>query len=196
MTIAYAGKAVRWVLASTLAGSALCVVLSPASSRADFFDELFGLDNAPAIPRHFWSAGRSERSGRIRSRFSYLPERHASRQRKARFLPLRHEIESRADGAGRDYVAGSRPVRPLFCARPSAVRNMPVFTQLLNDGTLRPGDIVATAGGVRVFHGGGACPHKPRDFIPLAGADLSRGQRRMLAGLDVTTSVPTHVGRR
>ncbi|ARN80415.1 hypothetical protein [Methylocystis bryophila] len=56
---------------------------------------------------------------------------------------------------------------------------------LMQDATLREGDVVVTDEGVRVFEGSKACPHAISDFRTLAEArDLGRGTRRVLAEVE------------
>lgn len=53
----------------------------------------------------------------------------------------------------------------------------------LNDKTLRRGDIVATAAGLRVFRGSGQFPYRARDFAPISAA-RHVAQRPVLEALD------------
>lgn len=53
----------------------------------------------------------------------------------------------------------------------------------LNDKTLRRGDIVATAGGLRVFLGSERFPYRSRDFAPISAA-RHVAQRPVLEALD------------
>ncbi len=58
----------------------------------------------------------------------------------------------------------------------------------MRDATLRPGDVIMTDEGVRVFAGRAACPHTVRDFQTLAEARaLPRGERRVLAAMEQAT---------
>ena len=62
---------------------------------------------------------------------------------------------------------------------------------ILHDATLREGDSVMTARGVRVFQGGGACPHKESDFLALADArDIPKSQRRALVAIEKAVRTP------
>lgn len=83
-------------------------------------------------------------------------------------------------------------VRPLTVRRqqPPVVAGpgpMPtdVKVSILNDPTLRAGDAVMTADGIRVFAGSRSWPYAKSDFVPIAQArDLSRDAVQVLAGLD------------
>ena len=52
------------------------------------------------------------------------------------------------------------------------------ISSLLRDFTLRRGDAVMTASGVKVYHGGDHFPHRPGDFVALAQSrDIGNGRR-------------------
>jgi len=55
---------------------------------------------------------------------------------------------------------------------------------LLRDATLRKGDSVMTAVGIRVFVGARRLPYAKNDFTVLANAELPRAQRAILMGLE------------
>jgi hypothetical protein len=189
------GKRVRYAVFGAFAGMTLCAALSAHTAKADFFDELFGFDQRTASPRtdHYSVTQRPRRQfWRARPIFANPPVRHQETARKPRIAYFRHDVDRHEESAGYQNATGSRPVKPAFCARESG--KMSRFSQLLSDSTLRSGDIVATAGGLRIFHGDGTCPHKPRDFLALHSADLARGKLRKLAGLEVTTQ--PHGGER
>ena len=61
----------------------------------------------------------------------------------------------------------------------------PVLVSIFQDATLRNGDAVMMADGIHVFHGVGAWPYRPRDFVrlPLA-ASLDWHLRQTLNDLD------------
>jgi hypothetical protein len=62
---------------------------------------------------------------------------------------------------------------------------------ILHDATLREGDSVMTAKGVRVFQGGSACPHKESDFLALADArDIPRSKRGALQAIEKAVKTP------
>lgn len=189
MQTAIASGRVRSALVGVLGGTMICVALSAVSARADFFDDLFGPEQRVVGP-----PARSSVPQRA-------PRRHEWRVRILHVAPQFHHHETprkpRLANIGRDAgdhgyqtATGSRPVKPAFCARES--EKMSGFNQLLHDSTLRSGDIVAMSTGLRMFHGGGACPHKARDFVAVGGAGFGRGRLRMLAGLEVAG--PSHGG--
>jgi hypothetical protein len=55
---------------------------------------------------------------------------------------------------------------------------------LFHDPTLRKGDFIMTAAGVRVFRGGHAPPYDVDDFIDLAQSSLPREARDTLMAMD------------
>jgi Protein of unknown function (DUF2865) len=61
-------------------------------------------------------------------------------------------------------------------------------SDLLNDSTLRKGDVVMTGEGFRVYEGGGYGPSSPRDFVALSKASLSKSQRASLAEMERASS--------
>lgn len=62
---------------------------------------------------------------------------------------------------------------------------------LSNDPTLRPGDIVATATGLKTFRGARVRPYRPRDFVDVSRYEnFSRALRRQLSMLKVTQEPP------
>jgi hypothetical protein len=183
-----AGKRVQSAVIGAVAGSVLFALLSTPTARADFFDDLFGFDQSVESPRAgHYSVTRRPRRGPLPAPpvAAYPPPYYRQEApRKPRVAHFRRDVDFRQEGAGYETATGSRPVKPAFCSR---TRKMPLFNQLLSDSTLRTGDIVVTAAGLRVFHGNGLCPHKPTDFLALHRVDLARGKLRMLAGLELTT---------
>jgi hypothetical protein len=93
----------------------------------------------------------------------------------------------------------AQPQRAKFCVKDDNSSTTVDSTQaLMRDPTLRYGDVVVTDEGVRVFEGGGACPHAISDFRTLAETrDLSLGTRRVLAAIerDMKTKTIARVGR-
>jgi hypothetical protein len=76
------------------------------------------------------------------------------------------------------------------CGCHSASGNPINSSAVLNDPTLRPGDTVVTAKGVRVFKGG-AYPFKSSDFMSLAEThDLPIEKRGALAAIDRVLQTP------
>ncbi len=93
----------------------------------------------------------------------------------------------------------AQPQRARFCVKEDNPSKTIDSTQaLMRDPTLRYGDVVVTDEGVRVFEGGGACPHAISDFRTLAETrDLNLGTRRVLAAIerDMKTKSIGRVGR-
>ena len=80
--------------------------------------------------------------------------------------------------------------KPASCGCHSAAGNPIDSSAVLNDPTLRPGDTVVTAKGVRVFKGG-AYPFKSSDFMSLAETrDLPIEKRGALAAIDRVLQTP------
>jgi hypothetical protein len=180
-------------------------------AKAGFFDELFG-GGEPLEryhyegPRHFrparhfwreyprygmsseprwaraaqWAEARGTRHRfAYRERLSYLSKQEPERRRAI----VDHGAEPAAHGPS--TLAG-------FCynARPLGDDDGHVDA-LLHDATLRPGDSVMTAKGVRVFEGGGGCPHKSTDFLALGEIrGLPKHERRALAAIDKVIKTP------
>jgi hypothetical protein len=70
-------------------------------------------------------------------------------------------------------------------ARVSRARRADATEALLWDETLRPGDVVVTEEGVRVFEGSWICPHAISEFRTLSETpDLRRQRRMVLAEID------------
>ncbi len=191
------GARVRTAIFGAFTGSLISVALFSTASKADFFDELFGFDQ-PVTRRadHYYGDRHQGPSGavrlRARARSAHVADDHRERSRRSQVAYIRHGFDRWEEAANAAAATGSRPIKPAFCARETEPARMSRFAQLLNDSTLRAGDIVVTATGVRVFHGGGACPHKARDFLALHGSGLPKGQLRMLAGLEVMTPGNVH----
>jgi hypothetical protein len=80
--------------------------------------------------------------------------------------------------------------KPAACGCHSASGNPIDSSAVLNDPTLRPGDTVVTAKGVRVFKGG-AYPFKSSDFMSLAETrDLPTEKRGALAAIERVLQTP------
>ncbi len=91
--------------------------------------------------------------------------------------PIAPAIQDRANAVRRTasvpHLARKRVVhvhieRPKMIARADLPQNGPVT--IYNDRTLRRGDAVMTAQGLRVFRGSGRFPYHPSDFVALADA--------------------------
>ena len=76
---------------------------------------------------------------------------------------------------------------PVVFLRRIVCRDLPrpALVSIFQDATLRSGDAVMMADGIHVFHGVGAWPLRPRDFVrlPLA-ASLDWHLRQSLNDLD------------
>jgi hypothetical protein len=186
------GARVGAAILGVFTGSLVSVALFSTASKADFFDELFGFDQPVSRRADHYQAPSGAIRLRARGRAAHSVDDHRERSRRPQVAYFHHDFDRREEAANTATATGSRPIKPAFCSRETALTRMSRFAQLLNDSTLRSGDIVVTATGVRVFHGGGACPHKPRDFLALHGAGLPRGQLRMLAGLEVMAPGSVH----
>ncbi len=96
------------------------------------------------------------------------------------------EIVGAASGAA---VAGpseavSAP-RPLVSPRVHGRKRLDAMQALIWDETLRPGDVIVTDEGVRIFEGSWICPHAISDFRTLSEtSDLSRQRRTVLAEIE------------
>ncbi len=146
-------------------------------AQAGFLEDLFGFGGeqraveAPRAPRQ--AERQQHRGSNWQSSLSYLKQSH----------PRRHATAHRdAD----EKVAGSAAVKKSFCYDQTTQAVEPGQADaLLHDTTLRAGDIVATAEGLRVYEGGGGCPHKANDFLALASArDLSSTKRNSLVAIE------------
>ena len=174
-------------------------------AKAGFFDELLGAGepmerNYQQGPRRFQPA-RQFRGEYPHYRMSSEPRwpraaqwaearglrhrfAHSERMRERR-LSYPPKQDSELPGRGRFNLAGfCYIVRPLG-------DDVGHVDALLHDATLQPGDSVMTAKGVRVFKGGGGCPHKNTDFLALAEIPgLPKRERRALAAIDKLIKTP------
>lgn len=166
-------------LASFAAALSVAVVVTPAG-EAGILDEAF---RAHANPPRFYqpplrSSGRQQAVG-PGSNMAFAPG-----VRFGRFVHVWQAVGRDAAAAG--TAAGSRPVAPAFCVRRGrAPGTASRLRQILDDRTLRAGDIVVTDVGVRVFRGARACPHIWREFVTPGTADLSAGAKAYLAKLEI-----------
>jgi hypothetical protein len=141
----------------------------------------YGMSSEPRWARAAqWGEARGTRHRFApRKRLSYLPKQEPERRRTI----VDHGAEPAAHGpsnlAGFCYIA-----RPLG-------DDVGHVDALLHDTTLQSGDSVMTAKGVRVFKGGGGCPHKNTDFLALAEIrGLPKHERRALAAIDKVIKTP------
>ncbi len=166
----------RTVIALSFA--ALCGLgLSGGGARAGFLEDLFGAFSGEQ--RYSSSRG-----------YAY-PERRAVRRHVSSLSYLPRQRRKAAHPAS-DGMATAGPEASGLCyaVRPHA----PDLTQpdaILHDATLREGDSVMTAKGLRVFQGGSACPHKESDFLALADArDIPKAKRGALVAIEKAVKTP------
>lgn len=166
---------------------------SPA--EAGFFDTLFGggdsdslrrtmiapphfhspherLDHSAATPRN----GGHRRLGRVKTQVSYLPIRTRRRP----------DMPARAIASSNGLVDDVKRVNVELCyANGPRSDEIDQSDAILHDPTLRHGDSMMTAQGVRIFHGQSACPHKSSEFLSLAETrNLSATKRGALAAIE------------
>ncbi|MFK8250448.1 DUF2865 domain-containing protein [Ancylobacter sp. sgz301288] len=61
---------------------------------------------------------------------------------------------------------------------------------IMDDPTLKPGDMVVTASGIKVFRGDSVLPHRERDFTPArADGRLPVATRRQIEAIEVASGV-------
>ncbi len=156
-----------------LALLALLLCLGAPRAEAGFFEDLFGL-NEPAPQRAAPEPRRRISPYRHVARPGLSFERTVKRSPRkvvvARVRPSVVVVES---------ATGARLVHPALCYPTGEQENKSDHSDaLLHDETLRSGDTLVTDEGVRIFNGGGSCPHKPADFRSLAEARGLSGQKR------------------
>jgi hypothetical protein len=171
-------------------------------TKAGFLEDIFGPDDTPADARagappakgHRSQAGDQsgrqppgDRRWRSRSGFDVRlnDEQRDFKRAKASSTPV---AESRSPD---EPTRENRRMRPKLCY-PDDVKaaSREKVDALLHDPTLRAGDSVVTADGVRVFLGRSACPHSLNDFVSLSAAhQLSRVQRNTLIAIEQAMKV-------
>lgn len=156
-----------------LSFAALCALgLSGNGARAGFLEDLFGVFSGEQRPAAS-AANAGRQAVRRASSLSYMPRRKA---RLASDGPATRGPEAKS---GLCYAV--RPQAPDL-TQPDAI---------LHDATLREGDSVMTAQGLRVFQGGSACPHKESDFLALADArDVPKAKRGALVAIEKAVKTP------
>ncbi len=91
-------------------------------------------------------------------------------------------------GHGRPFHGHPLTVRLQKTKPRVAVAQLPTKSgkvSIFDDGTLRRGDAVMTASGIRIFAGSGALPHASSDFVSLAATkDLTKDLTKVLAEVD------------
>ena len=173
----------RWsvigAVGALVTGSAVLGAVHTASARDDsgvheFFSSMFGgggggdqAEPAPApapryepVPSYTRPAQRSIR----RSSYARLPAPRTSAERPLT-VKLHRPVTTKAQLAD----AQARPGR----------------VSIFQDKTLRRGDAVMTAKGIRIFAGSNSWPYQDRDFVALADArQLDKGLQKVLLDLD------------
>ena len=140
-------------------------------ARAEFLEDLFGAGNA-AEPHQSGSQ-------------SSQPQQPAEKPR-APSGPKRGRV-TRPRGA-----ENAKPIKAALCYPNGAARRADKDDALFHDETLRPGDSVMMAEGVRVFQGGSSrCPHEQSEFLTLAEVhDLPKAKRGVLIAIERATRRP------
>ena len=160
-----------------LSFAALCAVgLSGGGARAGFLEDIFGAFSGEQRAAPSRDYGYSERRARRQaSSLSYIQRQ----RRKAAHSPSDGMATAGPEASGLCYPARERTPDLTW---PDVI---------LHDATLREGDSVMTAKGVRVFQGGSACPHKESDFLALADArDIPKSKRRALVAIEKAEKAP------
>ncbi len=160
-----------------LSFAALCAVgLSGGGARAGFLEDLFG-------------AFSGEQRATPSRDYGY-PERRARRQASSLSYIQRQRRKAAHSPSDEMATAGPQASGLCYAARQSA-RDLTQPDVILHDATLREGDSVMTAKGLRVFQGGGACPHKESDFLALADArDIPKSKRGALVAIEKAVKTP------
>jgi hypothetical protein len=173
-----------------LSFAALCAMQLPVgSARAGFLDDLIGAftgEQAPAPAQRYY--GNSEGTRRavrrhISSLTYYVPKQSH---------PRRHAVAHVAAAAADKQANAGLAFKDGLCytARPQGA-DLGQSDAILHDATLRQGDSVMTAQGLRVFQGGRACPHKTSEFLALAEVrDVSKSKLRALIAIENAVKTP------
>ncbi|MGH6796657.1 MAG: hypothetical protein ACREDD_03795 [Methylocella sp.] len=167
------GVAVAVVTVGLIQSTAL-----PSVAHAGFLDFLFGQPQARTVrpyegyPGHM-PAQWGPYPGRMLAPWGSDPgfRRHAGH----RFRRHEHKFTARRKLSVADET--DQPGRP------------PAPPELMDDDSLRPGDAVMTASGIRIFVGDSGTPHAPEDFRkPSEIKRLPKRERKALAALDAQGS--------
>ena len=210
----------RLILAIAIVFAAFFTLDTPEDvAMAGFFDDLFGgfTGSRPAVEAPRQSSGdavqpsqrdhRNRRANRIRRG---SPDQGAHRHGNSRLTYLQKpvSISQRAVGhvstskRAADAVAfdtsgrhGGALAGLCYSSRPLG-GDLQQTDAILHDTTLHTGDSIMTVSGVRIFHGGSACPHKSADFLSLAETrDLPRTKRGALGAIERAMRTPTGAGK-
>src|SRR4051812_47965381 len=184
-------KAVRPLLSLSLLGFACAAQSGAAQAQGglnDFFSHLFAPPpqpsyvQPPVVPRggnlaqprraepmfvpqrgHVLRSTSADRVREVRlPRTVPLRVRHAS-------LPFPAKEQAGTARATEDKAQSPKPIKII----PRDPSGDPI-SKILNDPTLRRGDIVVLPGGAKVFNGGGTAPHPP-PRLPWGGAPKQLG---------------------
>jgi hypothetical protein len=169
-------------------GLGLLVVLAGCVSfvgaaQAGFLEDLFGGGETQAASP--MSAGRPPAQQRPRLGHARRPvERPATPVARIKAVPA---TPSPAPVQASAAPGNVKPKPPRFCAPlDKSAPSADSAQSLMRDATLRPGDVIVTDEGVRVFEGSGACPHAISNFRTLAETRiLSPGTRTALAQIEL-----------
>ncbi|WP_136495875.1 hypothetical protein [Methylocystis heyeri] len=159
--------------------SAFLLLGGQIDAQAGFLEDLFGAFGGGgqqwgAEPRA--ASRRLERPRRreVRSSLEYLK---ASPKQKAPQKKYSKRPQSLASKDS-DDVSAAGPIKKGFCYdQPPQGADPGEAEALLHDATLRAGDAIATAEGLRIYQGSSGCPHKPGDFLALVDARGVKGAR-------------------
>jgi hypothetical protein len=135
----------------------------PSIARAGFFDFLFGPFQSRAVRPHEAYPGQWGANPSFRRHADRRFHRHEHKLTARRKLTVADETDHR--------VGPQAPV------------------DLMDDDSLRRGDAVMTASGIRIFTGDSGTPHELRDFRKLSEIKgFSKRERKALAALDAQGS--------
>ena len=157
-------------IVTLIVASACLTAVSPA--RAGLLEDIFGVSASPAAQRLEGREDGFRRPAKARTKLKAFGA--SSRQ-------------ASADASkARATTADASSKRPNFCSwEGEASKPLDRTEALMRDATLRPGDVIMTDEGVRVFAGRAACPHTVADFRTLAEArTLPRAERTTLAAIE------------
>jgi hypothetical protein len=179
----------------------LLIIGAPTDfASAGFLEEIFGGDQTEARPAHA-SAVRAQASRRRAGRISFNLRLNDA-PKKSRAVARTHGANSRGRAAvaeaesakAKENGAPFKMARPALCyadAKTEAAADR--ADALFHDKTLRAGESIVTAEGVRIFRGRAACPHKPGEFVSLAAASwLSKTKRNALLALERAMRTAPH----
>ena len=178
-------------LALAVASSA-AIMLTAATVRAQdggggFFDQLFGVQRQAVAPSY-------DRNGLFD--YAYRDERRRWRAERARrSYAYRQRLKTRyaalPKGDAVDRIAGKQPVDQ------KAIADNPTKA-ILDDKTLRPGDIVILPGGPKVYTGGSEARRRLSDFEPVKTSRFldKKTRQQLLAMMTPVGAMPADQARK